>query len=214
MPIADEATEFLIIRHGQSAGDLEERHEGRADLPLTDQGRAQARAAAAWIAAQVPPDRILSSPLRRAAETAAILGVQLALPVVHLDELMEFNNGVLAGLTYAEGAARYPAPPGGRKAHEPVPDGECDITFRARAELLWSRLVDETPRGQRLAIVAHGGIINMLFRAFVNLPLDTPVRCVTGDTGIHLWRIEGSARYILFTNRADHLAGTDASQNW
>ena len=54
----------------------------------------------------------------------------------------------------------------------------------------------------------------MLFRAFVNLPLDTPIRCVTGDTGIHLGRLEGSARYILFTNRADHLAGADAPQNW
>ena len=35
MPIAGDATEFLILRHGQSTGDLEERHEGRADLPLT-----------------------------------------------------------------------------------------------------------------------------------------------------------------------------------
>ena len=162
----------------------------------------------------MPPDRIISSPLSRAAQTAAILGERLALPITTLDELLEFDNGALAGLTYAEGAARYPAPPGGRRVHEPVPGGECDITFRARAELLWSRLASETPHGQRLAIVAHGGIINMLFRAFVNFPLDTPTRCVTGDTSIHLWRLEGAARYILFTNRADHLAGTDAPQNW
>lgn len=65
--------EFLILRHRQSLGDLNGRHEGRADFPLTDLGRVQAEAAGRWIATHYPPDTITASPLARAAETAQIV---------------------------------------------------------------------------------------------------------------------------------------------
>lgn len=63
-------TEYLIMRHGQSVADVQERFEGRSDFCLTDKGLRQARLAAEWIAANYPPQRILSSPLCRAKTTA------------------------------------------------------------------------------------------------------------------------------------------------
>jgi 2,3-bisphosphoglycerate-dependent phosphoglycerate mutase len=72
--------------------------------------------------------------------------------------------------------------------------------------MVWSRLVSNATEGQRLGIVAHGGIISRLYQCFLNLPMQTDVRLVTGDTGLHLWRIEAMHRYILFANRCDHLA--------
>jgi len=206
--------EFLVLRHGASAGDHEGRHEGRYDVPLTDHGRAQAHRAAAWISAHLPPSALYTSPLRRAAETAEILAQYVGLPVRYDDDLMEFDNGALAGLTYAEAAARYPAPIGGYKPHEPVPDGECDITFRARAELVWSRLSIAAAEGERIGIVAHGGIISRLYQCFLNLPLQTNLRLVTGDTGIHLWRMDAAHRYVLFANRSDHLGAEESNRNW
>lgn len=158
-----------------------------------------------WITDHLPPNAIYASPLRRAAETAEILAQQAGVAVYYDDDLMEFNNGVLAGLPFTEAAERYPEPIGGYKAHEPVPGGESDITFRARAEIVWSRLLSETVDGQRIAIVAHGGIISRLFQCFLNLPLQTDLRLVTSDTGIHLWRIEGANRYVVFANRSDHV---------
>ncbi len=206
--------EFVVLRHGDSAAGHEGRHEGRYDAPLTDRGRAQAHRAADWIAAQLPPSALYASPLRRAAETAEILARHVGVPVHYDNDLMEFDNGALAGLTYAEAAARHPAPVGGYKPHEPVPDGECDITFRARAELVWSRLSSTVAEGERIGIVAHGGIISRLYQCFLNLPMQTDVRLVTGDTGIHLWRIEAAHRYVLFANRSDHLAEEDRNRNW
>ena len=197
--------EFLVMRHGQSLGDVEERHEGRADLPLTELGREQARQAAAWIAGHVPPHSILASPLRRAAETAEILGGRLGLPVRFEDDLMEFHNGELAGLPFVEAAARYPRPLDTYRPHEPVPGGESNIAFRARVEHVWGRLVDEASSGQRIGIVAHGGTIAMLFRCFLDLPVRTDAYLYTGDTGIHLWRIEEGGHAIVFANRQEHL---------
>jgi 2,3-bisphosphoglycerate-dependent phosphoglycerate mutase len=191
--------------------DVEGRHEGRYDAVLTDRGREQARLAAVWIAQRFPPTVLYASPLRRAAETAEILSRHIGVPVQYDDELMEFNNGALAGLTWAEAAARYPMPKGGYKPHEPVPDGECALLFRARAAMVWSRLVSNATDGQRLGIVAHGGIISRLYQCFLNLPMQTDVHLVTGDTGLHLWRIDGTQRSILFANRCDHLSPEDGS---
>lgn len=62
--------ELLIIRHGQSQADLEDRHEGRADFPLTQLGVKQAQLLAEWVQERFPPELILSSPLQRASRTA------------------------------------------------------------------------------------------------------------------------------------------------
>ena len=197
--------EILVLRHGQSVADIENRHEGRADFPLTDLGRQQARLAAPWIARECPPTAIVSSPLKRAAETAQIVGAVCNLPVESDAGLMEFNNGELAGLPYAEADRLYPLPEGGRPPHERVPGGESMLEFRFRAEEVWSRLMSQYAGAGRLLIVAHGGMISMLFRAFARLPVGIEVWLHTGDTGMHLWRVAGKERSILFSNRQGHL---------
>ncbi len=113
---------------------------------------------------------------------------------------MEFNNGALAGLPYEEADRLYPLPPGGRPPHERVPGGESMLEFRLRAEEVWSRLTTKHADAGRLLIVAHGGMKSMLFRAFARLPVDTEVWLHTGDTGVHLWRVDGPKRSILFAN--------------
>ncbi len=196
--------EFLIIRHGQSQADLEDRYEGRADFPLTDLGCAQARQMARWVAEHYPPDVIYASPLIRAAETAQILAAQMHLSVQFEEDLMEWNNGVLAGLLRAEADQKYPPPATPRKPHECVEGGETDIAFRARAEMVWSRLLHQTPENHRVAIVAHGGIINQLFLCFLQMPMQPDLWLGTGDTGIHLWRVRGNTRWVLLGNSMVH----------
>ena len=206
--------EFVVLRHGQSQGDIDQVHEGRADLPLTDLGRQQARLAADWIAEHLPPECLYASTLRRAAETAEILAARLRMPLEYEEDLMEFNNGLIAGLPFAEAEERYPDPVGGYKPHEPVPGGESDIAFRARAEMVWSRIVSGAGEARRVGIVAHGGIISQLFRCFLNLPMQSTVHLVTGDTGIHLWGVDEAERCVLFTNRSDHLVPSGGNRNW
>ena len=202
--------ELLVLRHGQSQADLEDRHEGRADYPLTDVGRDQARRVGAWLAERYSVDRIIASTLVRAAETAQIVGRALGKPVEPELALMEFNNGELAGMLHAESRARFGPMFGERtelEPHERFPGGESMIEMRARAEQFFSQPLADTPDDQRVLLVSHGGLIAQLFRACLSLPMETRVFLSTGDTGLHHREVDGPRRRIRFTNSLVHLEG-------
>ncbi len=197
--------ELLLIRHGQSEADLLGRHEGRADYALTDLGMRQAGKMAEWVDANVRPDVLFSSPLQRAVKTAQILAERLKLPVVLDEDLMEFNNGWLAGLTFEEASFLYPRPEV-KLPHESYYGQETGIAFRARAEAILSRILHSYAGVDRVAIVTHGGMLNMLFQSFLRLPVGCEDSISSGDTGMHLWRVESSHRHIVFMNHTAHLA--------
>lgn len=197
--------EVLVMRHGQSVADIEGRCEGNADFALTDLGLQQATSAATWIAARFPPQMIFSSPLKRAAQTAEVLGKTLDVSVTFDDSLREMGIGIWAGLKKEEAFHKFPIPAAGFRPYERVPEGESAIEVRARAEEFWSRLTTTHAECPRVAVISHGTLITMLFRAFLNLPMDSEVGMKTDDTGIHLWRAAGRSRQIGFLNRCDHL---------
>jgi 2,3-bisphosphoglycerate-dependent phosphoglycerate mutase len=188
-------------------GDIEERFEGRADLELSDLGIEQARRVATWIRRYYLPDYIISSPLKRARKTAEIIGDKCSISVSLEPEIMEWNNGLLAGLKRDEGMKKYPLPTGGRKAHHTYADTESYIQFRARAESFLSKLAEtfEDRPGKRICLVSHGGFINMLFRSFFRLPVDMDTSILCGDTGVHLWHLNGRERKIIFNNYQEHI---------
>src|SRR5687768_13188710 len=202
--------ELLVLRHGQSQADLEDRHEGRADFPLTELGREQARRVGAWLAARYRVDRIVASTLIRAAETAEIVGRALGVAVEPDPALMEFNNGELAGLLRSESRERFGHMFQNRTElapHERFPGGETMVEMRGRAEHFLSKLLDETANGKRVLLVTHGGMTAQLFRAYLSLPVETRVFTATGDTGLHLWEVDGPRRRIRFMNSLVHLEG-------
>ncbi len=197
--------ELLIIRHGQSEADILKRLEGRADFELTDLGKIQAKSMADWVNNNYKPDYILSSTLKRARQTAEILESRVKLKTQYSDELMEFNNGLVAGLTLEEADTRFPLPKD-KKPHDSFYEQETLIEFRARAETIFSKIVHGFPNDKRVAVVSHGNMINMLFRCFLELPLTSNVSIHTADTGIHLWRVSPGNRQIVFLNSTTHLA--------
>ncbi|WP_252504374.1 histidine phosphatase family protein [Sporosarcina sp. Marseille-Q4943] len=201
--------EILIIRHGQSEADLLEVHEGRADFPLTELGEVQARKMAAAVATEYPPEIILSSTLKRASGTARILQEAIGCEIRFYDELREFNNGVLAGMSRKEAAIKYPLPKGGRPVHIPIQDGESALDLRYRAERILREIIHDYKDYERVAIVSHGGLISNLFNAFFNLPIGDVV-FPTGDTGIHLLELREDIRVVKFINKLDHLSYDNA----
>lgn len=202
--------EILLIRHGESEGDILHVHEGRADLLLTDHGRRQAREMAKVVKEKYMPEAIWASTLKRARETAEILSQETGIKVKENDDLREFNNGVLAGLPYAEARTRYPEPEGGRKPHEAIEDGESALEFRFRAETVFSKILAESAGRKRIAIVSHGGMISNLLKAFLNLPAVSNTYFLTGDTGMHLLKVNGNQKSVLFLNDCGHLAKVDS----
>ena len=196
--------ELLIIRHGQSEADLLEVHEGRADFPLTELGIAQATHMAEYVAKKYPPDVILSSPLKRASGTAQLLQEKVGCDIKYKDDLMEFNNGILAGLSKKEAAIKYPLPEGGRPVHIPIQDGESELEFRYRAERIAQKILHDYQGYERVAIVSHGGLISNFIKALLNQS-NSKVVFPTGDTGLHLFEIRGDLRIVRFMNKQDHL---------
>ena len=197
--------ELLIIRHGESEADLLGVHEGRANFPLTELGIEQASKMAIYVKSHFPPNVILCSPLSRAKSTATILHSNIGCELYEESDLMEFNNGVLAGLPRGEAAIKYPLPKEGRPIYIPIEAGESELAFRYRAEYILRKIIEEYKDYQRVAIVSHGGLISNLIKAFLQLPVNSDYIFPTGDTGIHLLTIEQDKRIIRFLNRLEHI---------
>jgi 2,3-bisphosphoglycerate-dependent phosphoglycerate mutase len=196
---------LLVIRHGQSEADIWDRMEGRADFNLTDLGRKQARLMADWVAERYKIDKIFASPLKRASQTAAFLSERTGVAVVYDDDLMEWQNGLIAGMPRDEARKKYPRPEV-KYPHTVIYEQESAIQFRMRAETALSRIINENPIDSTIAVVSHGGLIANLFSSFLRLPVTSnSVYTESGDTGIHEWRTDGDYRWIIRVNMQEHL---------
>jgi len=198
---------LLIIRHGQSEADILNVFEGRADFPLTELGIQQADKMAQWVPTYMKPDKIFASTLIRARQTAEKLSATTKIPIEFDDELMEWNNGLIAGLPREQAHKKYP-PPSPKHPHIGLHNQESEIEFRTRAEVVLSKIISENPRGANIAIVSHGHMITRLYRSFLCLPMVSNLSVYTADTGIHHWQIDCDnldARKIIFANSTLHL---------
>ena len=157
-----------------------------------------------YVEEKLTPALILSSPLKRAASTAKILQKEIGCELKFYDDLMEFNNGVLAGLSREEALIKYPLPKGGRPVHIPIQDGESELEFRYRAERIFHKIILDYQDYERVAIVSHGGLISNFIKAFLKQP-NGDLIFATGDTGIHLLEIREGLRLVRFTNKQEHL---------
>src|SRR5512135_2406685 len=110
MPSPQSTYHITLLRHGESTGNAEGRLQGQADYPLSPTGRGQAAVLARrWLAEGVRFDRIISSPLLRARQTAEIIAAALdSLPIVFNDDWLERDYGLLTGLEASEARHRYP----------------------------------------------------------------------------------------------------------
>ena len=90
-------TRLILIRHGQSEANEQNRFAGQTDVPLTDLGRAQAESAARYLVAHEKIDKIYSSDLRRAHNTALPTSVLIGVPIIDAKELREICAGIWEG---------------------------------------------------------------------------------------------------------------------
>ena len=158
---------LILVRHGESEGNARGVLQGHTDFGLSALGEEQARATAERLARE-SVDRIISSPLRRAAETAAMIAERLGLLVEPEPGLMEYDIGVASGLTGAELRERHPQiMEAYARGERPQFEGEegRDV-FEARLLLVLEslRLREET-----VVAVAHGGVVSALCASIVGI---------------------------------------------
>lgn len=195
---------LLIIRHGESEADILNVHEGRADFELTEVGQQQVILLSEWVNNHYKLDKIYSSTLKRATQTALLLGNKQQIEIEFDEDLMEWNNGLIAGLSREEAEERYPLVID-LALHDAVYEQESILDFRYRAEKILSKIISENPDDATIAIVSHGGMINKLYQSFLKLPFDTNVIFHCGDTSLHECTIKDNQRHIVFSNRLEHL---------
>ena len=172
--------ELLICRHGETEWSRTGRHTGTTDVPLTDTGRAQARALAP-ILAQRPVTHVLVSPRQRARETAALAGIDHAEVT---DELVEWDYGQYEGRTTEEIRADRP---GWTIWNGDPPGGESAEAVGARADLLLEKITALLAAGDVL-LIGHGHFSRVLAARYLQLApaqgallrLDPATLCVLG----------------------------------
>ena len=152
-------TRLLVVRHGQSEWNATGRWQGRADPPLTDEGRRQSKVAGGALGTF---DAVVASPLLRAAETATIIAERLGIgPVLTDPDLVERDAGEWQGLTRSQIQEEWPGflddgrrPPG----YEP---GDAMLT---RTLSVLERISERMGDGDVL-VVSHGGVVYALEEA-------------------------------------------------
>ncbi|MFJ5546006.1 bifunctional RNase H/acid phosphatase [Micromonospora chalcea] len=163
----EEATRLILVRHGETERTVQKHYSGRGDVPLTERGRAQARATAARVAALAPSvAAVVSSPLSRCTATAEAIAVQVGNPPVRTDDdLIECDFGVWEGHTFAEVRERWAAELDAWLASTRVapPKGESFVTVAERTGRAVDRLRSAYP-GETVVVVSHVSPIKLVLR--------------------------------------------------
>ena len=207
-------TTFVLVRHGITPHTVERRFSGRqgADPGLSDDGRAQVRGTADWLAPLAEQDPVLlASPLRRTRESADILAERLGAEVVVDEGLVEAGFGAWEGLTYAEVRQRDPEtfarwmqdvklPAGGH--------GDSLSGFDARMRRSMDRLLSAYA-GRTVVAATHLTPIKVLVRQALQMPLASVFRTevAPASTTVLAWHPEGHPVVRL-------LNGMPAGSHW
>ena len=208
---------LLLIRHGESTANAEHRLQGHLDIPLNDRGRRESDLLAERLS-RLTIDALYSSPLSRARETAETVAKRVGLDVIERPALMERDVGELAGLTREEIRARYPEYVRARAAGDSnvtVAGYESDDDLAQRVMRVLEETVGDHPR-QTVAVVTHGGVIAVVCRQTLQMPVARPGPFAVSNVGITTFDMrEGDSdpwvrpRMQLVTlNDTCHLDGT------
>lgn len=175
---------IYLIRHGQDDTSV---RGGWSSCPLTDKGIAQSKELAEELLDNKEKyniQKIYSSDLKRAKQTAEILSRSLHLNVTFIPQFREVNNGYLAGIKNEEAETKYPGLYWKNlKWNQEYPGGESPKAFYHRVKNGWEEMkrVCKKQNGN-IALVTHGGVIHIIYclengMVYSNKNNYPPVKC-------------------------------------
>lgn len=193
MTAADRAghAEIVVVRHGETVWNAQRRMQGQLNSPLSERGRAQARALGARFLTE-SFDHLYSSDLERAYETAAAIAQRTGHEIRIDIRLRERAFGIFEGLTAAEMQARHPEEYAKFRARDPdhtLPGGESTRDFFARCMACFEDLGSRHP-GERIVVVAHGMLLDALYRAARGLDLVVPREADLINASVNVFRYD------------------------
>ena len=202
---------WFLVRHGQTAYNLEGRAQGQSESPLNDAGVKQAQA----IAERLRDEEFavcLTSDLRRVLDTAKPIVAGRDIRAIKSKRLREKDFGDIEGKTFAEVERESPelfrrlfaddpdfAPPGG--------ESDRQLIERVAAEVDALTESGDIPDGANILVVAHGGTIRALITHLMGLPPETLWRFLISNAGLSTLTAHDDGRAVLESlNCVSHLA--------
>ena len=188
------ATRIIAIRHGETDWNVQTRIQGHMDIDLNEKGRWQAARLASSLAHE-DLSQVYCSDLSRAKVTAQSFALSLDIPVQEDRELRERHFGIFEGLTWQELEETHPDEARQWKSRDPhwvPPQGESLEMLRLRVVTSIHRLAAKH-LGEQIAIVTHGGVLDILYRVATHQFDQSPRTWSLGNTFINrlLWSNEG-----------------------
>lgn len=200
---------MILIRHGESTWNQERRIQGSLDPGLSDRGRVQAVMLAEGLKDR-PFAALYTSPLRRAFETATVLGESLRLRPEPVDGLREIRLGAWEGKTAAEIRTEY-GHAYDRWLDRPLdvsaaPGGEEIRTFQQRAIAALEMIRRNHPDRDPL-VVTHGGVIKAYLCHILGLDLNRMFRIKADNAAVTEILFDGETANLTLLNDTCHLNG-------
>lgn len=189
-----QATRIIAVRHGETAWNVDTRIQGHRDIALNDTGRWQSRQVARALADE-PLAAVYTSDLQRAHATAQAIAQASGAPLVAEPGLRERRFGELEGRTFAEIEADLPEQARRWRQRDPhfaPTGGETLVQLRERIAATTHRLAAQHTE-QLIVLVAHGGVLDMLYRLATGLDLQAPRTWLVTNASINrlLWTPQG-----------------------
>jgi broad specificity phosphatase PhoE len=190
MSTTETRPELYLLRHGETEWSKSGQHTGRTDIPLTENGRQQAKKLSHGIAG-VSFVGAFTSPLQRASETAKLLGLSNAVPS---NDLLEFDYGEYEGITTPD--IRKNVPDWTVWSH-PCPNGETLDAVAMRAK----RFIESISNMQgKVAVVSHGHFLRILTATWLKLDPGEGRHFILDTTTLSILSYEREATAIKLWN--------------
>ena len=189
-----DATRLIVVRHGETAWNVDTRIQGHLDIPLNDTGLWQARQLARALADE-PVAAIYTSDLQRARATAQALADTTGAPLTPEPDLRERSFGHFQGRTFAQIEAELPEDALRWRKRDPhyAPEGGESLTaLRERINATVHRLAARHP-GELVVLVAHGGVLDVIYRLATGQEIQAPRTWQLANAAINrlLWTPQG-----------------------
>jgi probable phosphoglycerate mutase len=159
-------TTVVLLRHGETDWNRNDRVQGWAAVPLNERGREQARTTGRQLSSDYDFDRVVASDLRRTKETTALVRDCGDYPEPTFDSgWRERDFGVFQGFTDPDLFGTFPEydTATGRDSVETTPpDGESFLDARERVFDAWDRLLDDADGDETVLVITHGGPIYIM----------------------------------------------------
>lgn len=203
---------FFLVRHGQTLWNKEFKYQGQSDVPLTDEGRYQAKLLSESLEGE-RIDTVYASDLERTIETAEIIAKPHGLKVALAPDMREINFGIWEGYTYEEIIAQWPEEFEKWK-EDPFrispPDGETFLELCTRVSKFLKITARKHPE-ENVLIVSHAGPIRAVLLTLLNLKYEFFWKFKISNTSLTIIEYDGekdlgeSEAFIVTVNNESHL---------